>query len=479
MMSTPTRAKPMLLTITTTNEPATDLGYLLHKHPDNVRTVTFPFGDAHVFFPEATEQQCTAALLVEVDPVGLVRRKGRHGRSAPDGFSLAGYVNDRPYAASSFLSVVLGKVFGTAMTGRCERRPERAATALSYEVEIPTLPCGGGEPVLRSLFEPLGYEVTAAAVPLDDRFPEWGDSRYLSVRLRGTVRLADLLGHLYVLMPVLDDDKHYWVGEDEAQKLLDKGGAWLAAHPARDLITRRYLKHRRSLAAGVLAQLAEDAPAEPGAADEADDREEAVVEERISLNQQRLDAVVAALRGASAARVVDLGCGEGRLVQALLRDAAFSQVTGVDVSTRALERTAERLDVERMSDRQRERVALVQGGLTYRDRRFAGFDAATLVEVIEHLDEPRLAALEQVVFAHARPSTVVVTTPNREHNVRFDSLPAGQLRHRDHRFEWTRAEFGSWAERVAAAHGYGVRLAPIGTDDPDVGAPTQMAVFSR
>ena len=466
----------MLLTITLTHPPATDLGWLLHKHPDGVRTVPFPFGDAHVFFPEATDERCTAALLVEVDPVGLVRRRGGKGQES---FSLAGYVNDRPYAASSFLSVSLGKLFGTAMSGRCERRPELVDAPLPFEVEIPTLPCRGGESVLRTLFEPLGYEVEAEAIPVDPRFPDWGDSRYQSVHLRGSVRLADLLAHLYVLLPVLDDEKHYWVGDDEAQKLLSKGGTWLTSHPARDLITRRYLKHQRDLAGGVLAQLAEDDPEEPGAADADDDREEEVVEERISLNRQRLDAVVDALRSRGASQVLDLGCGEGRLVQALLREPTTTQVTGVDVSTRSLDRAAQRLHLDHLPDRQREKVALIQGGLTYRDARFRGFDAATLVEVIEHLDESRLAALEQVVFTHAQPPVVLVTTPNREHNVRFDSLPAGLLRHRDHRFEWTRSEFSEWATRVAAESGYEVRFAPIGAEDPEVGAPTQMAVFSR
>ncbi|HEX5947735.1 MAG TPA: 3' terminal RNA ribose 2'-O-methyltransferase Hen1 [Acidimicrobiales bacterium] len=466
----------MLLTISTDVQPATDLGYLLHKHPGNVRTVSFPFGDAHVFFPEAGEARCTAALLVEVDPVGLVRRRGRKGREP---FSLAGYVNDRPYAASSFLSVVVGKVFGTAMSGRCDQRPELAARPLPFEVEIPVLPVRGGEPVLRSLFEPLGYRVEATAIPLDEAFPGWGPSPYWAVRLAGDVRLADLLSHLYVLLPVLDDDKHYWVGDDEARKLLDKGGTWLASHPARELISRRYLKHRRSLADDVLARLADDAPAPQAEVDEDHDREEAQVEEHLSLNRQRIDAVVAAVQATGASRVLDLGCGEGRLVEALLRLAAVSHVTGADVSTRALDRAADHLHLDELSDRQRDRVALVQAGLTYRDRRFDGFDVATLVEVVEHLDEPRLAALEQVVFRHASPAAVIVTTPNREHNVRFASLPAGQFRHRDHRFEWTRAEFGQWADRVAAGHGYQVRIEPIGPDDGEVGPPTQMAVFTR
>lgn len=466
----------MLLTITTEHSPATDLGYLLHKHPENVRTVTFPFGDAHVFFPEASERRCTAAVVVEVDPIGLIRRRGRKGQEP---FSLAGYVNDRPYAASSFLSVVVGKVFGTAMSGRCDQRPELAEAALPFEVEVPVLPIRGGEPVLRSLFEPLGYQVEATPIPLDAEFPAWGPSRYWSVRLTSEVRLAHLLSHLYVLMPVLDDDKHYWVGEDEARKLLDKGGAWLASHPARELISRRYLKHRRSLANDVLARLADDSPDDLVEADEEHDREEELVEERISLNQQRLDAVTRAVIDAGASRVLDLGCGEGRLVLALLKVPQVAQVTGADVSTRVLERAADRLHLDELSDRQRGRVALIQAGLTYRDSRFDGFDAATLIEVIEHLDEPRLAALEQVVFAHAAPATVIVTTPNQEHNVRFESLPAGQFRHRDHRFEWTRAEFARWAEHVGAAHGYRVAFAPIGPDDPEVGPPTQMAVFTR
>lgn len=466
----------MLLTISTDHAPATDLGYLLHKHPDNVRTVSFPFGDAHVFFPEAGEERCTAAVLVEVDPVGLVRRRGKKGNES---FSLAGYVNDRPYAASSFLSVVVGKVFGTAMSGRCDQRPGLAERPLAFAVEVPVLPVRGGEPVLRSLFEPLGYQVEATAIALDDEFPGWGPSRYWSVRLTGEVRLADLLSHLYVLLPVLDDDKHYWVGDDEARKLLDKGGAWLGTHPARELISRRYLKHRRSLADDVLARLADDASGGQAGADEQHDREEARVEERISLNQQRLDGVVAAVEAAGAARVLDLGCGEGRLVQALLRSPSVAQVTGADVSTRALDRAADRVHLDELPDRQRQRVALVQAGLTYRDSRFEGFDAATLVEVIEHLDETRLAALEQVVFHHAAPPTVIVTTPNAEHNVRFESLPAGRFRHRDHRFEWSRAEFAGWARRVAAAHAYQVRFEPIGPDDAEVGPPTQMAVFTR
>jgi 3' terminal RNA ribose 2'-O-methyltransferase Hen1 len=174
--------------------------------------------------------------------------------------------------------------------------------------------------------------------------------------------------------------------------------------------------------------------------------------------------------------VVDLGCGEGKLLRRLAEDAQFAEVAGLDVSTRALDIAEERLHRTRHLD-EPGRVKLLHGSLVYRDARLAGFDAAAAVEVIEHLDPPRLTAFERVVFEFARPAGVVLTTPNAEYNVRFPGLAAGKFRHRDHRFEWTRAEFRSWAEAVADRHGYGVAFAGIGEDDPEVGSPTQMAVF--
>jgi 3' terminal RNA ribose 2'-O-methyltransferase Hen1 len=468
----------MLLTVSTTHRPATDLGFLLHKNPERVHTVDLPFGRAHVVYPEATVERCTAALLVDVDPIGLVRdrRRGPRGNDR----SLDQYVNDRPYAASSFLSVALNKCFGTALAGRSKERPLLANTAIPLSAHLPVVPCRGGEGLLRRLFEPLGYKIVVSALPLDPEFPAWGDSRYLGVELHLTCRLRDLLEHLFVLLPVLDDDKHYWVGPDEVDKLLRRGGAWLAAHPERELIAHRYLRHDRRLTRDALAQLMEedvqDDPDELGAAHDA---EESAVEERISLNDQRLAAVISAIEATGARRVVDLGCGAGKLVQRILRDTKIEKVLGVDVSYRALETAARRLHLDTMAPRQRQRVELVQGALTYRDRRLAGFDAAAVVEVIEHLDPPRLGAFERVLFAHAQPRTVILTTPNFEYNVRFENLPAGSLRHRDHRFEWTRDELAEWATAVAERYGYGVELSGIGPDDPELGCPTQMAVFSR
>jgi 3' terminal RNA ribose 2'-O-methyltransferase Hen1 len=461
----------MLLTITLTRPPATDLGYLLHKHPERVQEFSLPFGAAHVFYPEVRDERCTAALLLDVDPVGLIRRGVRFAR-------LDQYVNDRPYVASSFVSVALSRVFNTALAGKCSARPELPEEALPLEARVAVLPVNGGEELLRRLFEPLGYELDAVQHPLDERFPEWGASRYHTVHLRGTVRLRDLLTHLYVMIPVLDAQKHYWVGEDEVQKLLARGEGWLSSHPERELIVNRYLKYQRPLARDALAQLLADE--DPAVDEDADVREaeEEAVEQPLRLNEQRHGAVVAALRASGATRVLDLGCGTGKLLRSLIAEPSFEKIVGVDISYAALELAQRTLRLDRLAPRQRERVELFQTALTYRDRRLAGFDAAAVVEVIEHLDEPRLRSFERVVFGYAKPKTVVVTTPNREYNATFDGLPAGAFRHRDHRFEWTRAEFEAWGGRVAAEHGYGVRFVPIGPEDAELGAPTQMAVVS-
>jgi 3' terminal RNA ribose 2'-O-methyltransferase Hen1 len=465
----------MLLTLTTTHRPATDLGYLLHKNPGAVRSIDLWFGQAHVFYPEATDERCTAALLIDVDPIGLVRRRGRGAEPA----SLEPYVNDRPYAASSFVSVALAKLFGTAMSGRSSERQELADTAIPLEVHVPALPCRGGDVLLRRLFEPLGYEVRAAAILLDEQFPEWGESPYLETHLATTARVADVLNHLYVLLPVLDDQKHYWVSRDEIEKLLRRGEGWLRDHPEHELIARRYLRHQPRLAREALVRLLEEDQADPDSDVQLHDQEEERVEQRIGLGEQRMDAVLGALKEAGAARVLDLGCGDGRLLQAMLRDGSFERIVGVDVSYAVLERAARRLRLQEMSPMQRERVELIQSSLTYKDRRLRGYEAAAVVEVIEHLDPSRLDAFERALFGVARASTIVITTPNVEYNVRFEGLPAGSLRHRDHRFEWTRAEFETWARGAAERSGYTVRLHPVGPEDPEVGSPTQMAVFTR
>lgn len=495
----------MLLTITTTYNPATDLGFLLHKNPAKVQSFELSFGKAHVFYPVVTPERCTVALLLDVDTISLVR--GKIGaKNAGNDQNLQQYVNDRPYVASSFLSVAIARVFGDALNGRSRERSELANTniPLAATVSVVASKSGeGGEQLLKKLFEPLGYRVSAKNYLLDATVPEWGFSPYYTLTLQTEAgRLSDLLTHLYVLLPVLDEEKHYWVGDDEVEKLLRRGESWLSQHPERNLITSRYLKKQQRLVKAALSRLISQEE-EAEAVELSENSELAVDVENLaenntteeqaltaitevatggerppSLNEQRLAAVVAALRQSEAERVLDLGCGEGKLLAELLQDKQFKEIVGMDISWRALEYAKSRLHFDRLPASKAKRIRLIHGSLTYRDKRLSGYEAAAVVEVIEHLDLPRLAAFERVLFEFARPQTVVITTPNREYNVKFESMPADKLRHHDHRFEWSREEFQNWAKGVASRFGYSeVNFSPIGPVDDSVGAPTQMAIF--
>lgn len=470
------------------NPPATDLGYVLHKHPDRVRSVSTVHGTAVAFWPQASAEAAAVTVLVEVDAVGLTTgRRAGGGTGSGRGRPLAPYINDRPYVASSFLSVAIGKLFRSAMNGDCRTRPELVDHRWNAEVTIPTMAVSGDPGLVRRLFEPLGYEVELSVPPLDEAFPDWGSSPVGQVKLTAQATMSDLLRHLYVLLPVLDNNKHYWVDENEVEKLLRQGEGWLAQHPNRTLITRRYLSNfdrLTRLATGLLTESDAERPAQDDLSEGQDrfdrnaDAAEATIEQPISLNDQRIDAVLGAVAEQRPSSVIDLGCGEGKLLEALAEDATIERLVGADVSISGLERAGRRLKLDQRPERQRPSVELWQSPLTYRDRRVEGFDVACLVEVIEHIDPVRLDAVEPLLFHYARPRAVIITTPNREYNTRFN-LVDGALRHRDHRFEWTRAEFTSWCDRIEASYRYRPTIRAIGPIDPSVGPPTQMAVLIR
>jgi 3' terminal RNA ribose 2'-O-methyltransferase Hen1 len=484
----------MLLTISTTHRPATDLGFLLHKNPARAQSLDLAFGQAQMLYSEASDERCTFALLLDLNPIELVRGSESGGSGLLDQ-----YVNDRPYAASSFLSVAIARCLRTALGGRCDQLPNLAAQAIPLEATVTPLPVRGEADLVRRLFEPLGYDITVEPIALDAAHPEWGASPYVTLRLKATCRLAALLNHLYLLIPVLDLKKHYFIQSEEIDKLIAKGGEWLRGHPDRALIVRRYLRRKRSLANEAIARLAEadgvaaaeteqterdaaplDATVDPDAVpEEPKNIAEEALEKPLRLHEQRLNAVTEVLKAAGVHRVVDLGCGSGKLLKRLMAERQFTEILGLDISVADLERAARRLRLDRLDERQRSRITLAQGALTYRDRRIEGFDAAALVEVIEHIDLDRMESVERVVFAFAKPQMVVVTTPNREFNAKFESMKPGEMRHADHRFEWTRTEFAAWTGRVAEQFGYSVRIEPLGEVDAELGPPSQMAIFER
>ena len=461
----------MLLTITYTGQNTTELGYLLYKNPYRPQTFELSHGKAYVFYPEVSDECTTAALLLDIDPIDLAR-----GKVGSTSGGLFDYVNDRPYVSSSFMSTAISKVFGTAMTGRADTHQALSDSKIDLTAVVTMLPCRGEQEKLNSVFEPLGYSVNYETFISDEKFPEWGESKYVNLTINGKVRLRDLLKHLYVLIPVFDRQKHYWVGADEVEKLLRLGEDWLPDHPEKAYITGRYLNRKRSLVNLAFVQLTN--AVDGTSVDESEEQKEDKPDKKINLNTQRLGSVVAALKNCGAKRVIDIGCGEGNLLNLLVKEQQFTNITGVDVSHLALKRANDKLKLDRAGDFMRERIQLFQGSLTYKDSRFSGYDAACVVEVIEHLDMSRLAAFERVLFEFAKPPVVVLTTPNKEYNANYGFLYEDDLRHGDHRFEWTRAEFREWANKTAEKFGYTVQFSEIGDADETHGAPTQMGVFT-
>ena len=479
----------MLLTITAEGENAAALSFLLHKHPDKLQQVELSVGVAYIFYPECGKEKVTAALLLDIDPIGMVRNaKNFAGKD----FLLGQYVNDRPYVASSFMSSAISKAFSSAMNGSCKEHPEFIDMPLALTAKISVLPAPrGGELLIKRLFEPLGYTVEAERHLLDTQFSEWGYGKYFTLTLKNTLALKDLLSHLYVLIPVLDNEKHYFITQNEVEKLLQKGKGWLEQHPEREIIVSRYLINLKSLvrSAFEVLQAVEDGII-PDTDNEAEQDELTKIEDTAAAHTQlqkvkkerlhdiRLKLVAEKLKQSGAASVIDLGCGDGKLLRLLLKEKQFTRIAGTDVSYSELEKSQDKLHWNEMPEKQRERLSLFQSSLTYRDKRFSGFDAAAVVEVIEHLDPNRLPALEKSLFTYAKPQTIVLTTPNREYNVRYENLSAGKVRHSDHRFEWTRSEFEAWAERVARENNYTVVFFPVGEEEENIGAPSQMAVFT-
>jgi 3' terminal RNA ribose 2'-O-methyltransferase Hen1 len=465
----------MLLTLTTTHKPATDLGYLLHKNPNRLQSFELSFGKAQVFYPEATPESCTAALLLEIDPIALRREQ----KTQWEGFALGQYVNDRPYVASSLMSVALAQVLRNALNGQCREKPLLADIPIPLCAQLEVVASRGGPGLLEALFVPLGYKIEITRYPLDQHFPEWGQSPYYSLSLSHQIRLSDLLSHLYVLLPVLDNDKHYFIGNDEVEKLLRHGEGWLPQHPAKELITTRYLRHHKPLTRMALLALQEDQASDPEEQAQIAESNEQKLEKPLSLNQTRLEKVACIIAQSGLKSVADLGCGEGKLLQLFWQQAALEKIIGLDVCSRSLEKAARYLHTERFSERQAQRLELLHGSLVYRDKRLEGVEAAVAVEVIEHLEPFRLEAFSQVIFEDLQPQLVVLTTPNAEYNRLFESLPLGTFRHSDHRFEWTRAEFEAWCLAIAKKRQYHLRFEPIGPLHEQYGAPTQMAIFEK
>lgn len=459
----------MLLTLSTTDKIGTDIGYLLHKNPNRLHEYTLSFGKARVFYPKASQDECQVALLVEINPVELAQKTKRNISN----WSLGKYINDRPYVASSFLSTAIAKVFGTAMNGRCTKKPELVHHKIDLKIKLPVILSSGGEIDIHKIFEPLGYHVETHPITLNGNSGYNYERQYFSLELKIKETLQLVLSHLYLLIPTLDANKHYYVTEAEIEKLLEKGKSWLSNHPEKEWITRRILKSQGKLTKKALEKLTF-----PRKFHHEVDEEE-YNEKNISLHELRHQSVTDLVNKLNIQSILDMGCGDGKLLKMLLDHTSIKSITGMDVSCSALKKAHNYLHIDSMPPLRRQRIKLTLGSLLYRDKRMQNIDAITLIEVIEHLNPSRLKTMERVIFEMAAPKHVIITTPNCEYNIKMESLDQGKFRHSDHRFEWTRAQCEEWGTSVGKKFNYSYKLSQIGPIDEVLGAPTQMILFTK
>jgi 3' terminal RNA ribose 2'-O-methyltransferase Hen1 len=452
----------MFISMTTTYVPATDLGYLLHKHPDKMHKRTSSQSVNYCFFSEASVERCTVNLVLDI---GLSHSYGFSKERPKPNYNP--HVNDRPYVAGSIMSVALNDMFRSAFNGQSKEKPELSRTEIPLEISIATVSCADGEAFIRGIFEPLGYQVDISGFQYDEEFPEWGQSPYFVLNLKANKQISVVLKQLYVLLPVLDDSKHYWIEMTEKDRLLKMGEGWLASHPLVEVITKRALKHLGSLSSEALNQLGH---IEPLLMKKASNEES--LEKTVGINDLRMQRVLEILEQENVNSVIDCGCGEGKLIEKLLGETRIPLIKGFDVGLESLEAAKRRID----HGSKEARVQLIHGSLVYLDDRLLGSEAIVLMEVIEHIDPSRLETMEKNIFGFVGSPLVVVTTPNFEYNQKF---AIRGFRHPDHRFEWTRSQFSNWCQGIGSRFKYSFDIQFVGAEDQALGSPTQIGVFKK
>ncbi|MFC4100784.1 3' terminal RNA ribose 2'-O-methyltransferase Hen1 [Paenibacillus xanthanilyticus] len=449
------------------------LSHLLAKNPNNLYEREEKGAKVRLVYTVCDEQRTEAVLHVSPDPIELVK-------GSPDSYDITQYINDREFVTSSLFCTYIRPSLGTALNGKpketfAEWVSHKFALTLSFGPVASNLP----EPVVEQLFASLGYEVEQERGEADYPFALKHRSSVRYITLRGRQTLQTALRQLFILMPVLDDYKHYFIGEAEVEKLERYGEGWLEAHPQRELIVKRTLRFadviERYEANREPAREEQNGAAEPAAeaASLADGAEPAP---KVRLNEQRYQAICETVQGLEHKRtVVDFGSGEGKLSARLAELAGVQEVMAVEPSAIARKRAADRF--AKLAERGQGVVPkTVTGSLFYYDESLRGKDVIVLCEVIEHIEAHRVERAIATILNEYAPHALIVTTPNREYNQVYEMGEA--MRHADHRFEWTRGEFRQACERWRT-DGYELELQGVGERHEAYGHPTQMAIFRR
>ena len=469
----------MLLTITCKGEHASELSFLLHKNPYKVQEFNVIMGKAYVFYPKVSDIETTVALLADLNPIDLV--KGKEGVKQDSYYTLFDYINDRPYSINSFTSSIISKVFNTACAGKCEHLPELVKTELDLSCTLYALPVKGRLDMINKIFEPLGYEVSYEEKILDSEFEEFGKSSYVDLTIHNEhITLYNLLNQIRILIPVFDKEKHYYVDEKEVDKLIRLSIDWLKDHPEKNRIVGRYFSKDKKLAVKALEALKID-EIKNDDIEEDNTTSEKTIEKKVRLNDQRLETVKKTIIENNCKTVLDYGCGEGNLESILANESSISQITFTDISFNALKNTKFRIRSKMKNEDYDNKFSSFQSSLLYRDERCRNFDCICLIEVIEHIELNRLDTIVENIFGYYKSKIIIITTPNREYNIKYEFLEEDKLRHPDHRFEFTRDEFYKFVNNIVDndRYPYNAIIESIGEIDDTVGSPTMMAVFYK
>lgn len=445
----------MQLTIQASGDNVKAISYLLSKNPSNLYERNHKGHLVRLFYSKFTETELEVTIFVTPDPIELIKNNS-------NSYDITHYINDREFAVSSIFCSFIRSALGTALNGQPkEEHIKWVDHPFPFTFEFGPVVSTLTDEKLMNLFEPIGYEVTINRPEIEYSIPikTKSSARYISIK--GMKTLQEGLRHLFVLIPVIDNYKHYFIDEKEIEKLERYGEGWLEQHPLRDLIYRQALRFKE------IYSLVENSS-----------KDEKKIEpvKKVRLNELRYEKIVNTVSEMKPRSVVDFGSGEGKLSVQLGFVEGITEILAVEPSESASLKALERFNKVKNKEKF-VNPELLWGSLFYYDERLKDKDVIILCEVIEHIDESRLPKAMDTLLHDYQPGALIITTPNRDYNELYDMEE--HLRHNDHRFEWTRAEFRQWCTERNHGNDYELLFDGIGEEHASQGFPTQMCVFKR
>ncbi|PYF06198.1 3' terminal RNA ribose 2'-O-methyltransferase Hen1 [Ureibacillus chungkukjangi] len=445
----------MQLTIRGTGQDIQVISYLLAKNPNNLYERRVSGHLVRMFFSQFSEEEVEVTFFVTPDPIELSRNNSKV-------YDITSYINDREFVVSSIFCTFLRTALGTALNGKpVEEYEPWVNHPFPLEFSFGPVASQLTDQDIQSLFQPLGYavEITYGEADYNMDFKSKSSARFIT--LKGSTTLQMGLRQLFVLIPVLDNYKHYYIDEQEVEKIVRYGEGWLDKHPKREFILRQALRFKEVY----------------GQFENQHTKKENESSPKLRLNDLRYDKIVGKVNQLKRKEtVVDLGSGEGKLSEKLGFIDGVKEILAVEPSESATLKALKRFE-KAAQDKNFVKPRQIFGSLFYYDERLKGKDVLILCEVIEHIDEYRLPKIIQTILQDYRPRTLIITTPNQEYNEVYGM--GGDYRHPDHRFEWTREEFQTWCKTQNENHEYNIAFDGIGEEHELHGYPTQMCLFTR